>query len=486
MGEMGNRRSVATISAPEFINITSISPFASKCEIKVLYLGQNRNGSAISKSVAAQMAQTLPGCPIVGYYSENKEDFRDHGDQMIIDGDGIKFKCQTTPYGFVAPDAKVWFKDFEDTDEFGNAVVRTYLMTEGYLWTHQYEEAQKVINEGRPQSMELDPDSMKGHWSTDNNRGIDFFIINDAIFSKLCILGEDVEPCFEGSAVTAPDVSKNFSLDEKFVKTLDSMMKELKELTFSLKGQGGNSMANFEVQLDAAPSEPIVAAAPEVAAPAPEVETPAPEAEAPAPAAEDEKNLETEDKTGLEETDKNQDITEEFAKKEDDKEDKKEEEDPKDDSSSTEDETGEDEDEKKKGTKNSLDTSEPSLDEKYSLLETEYKELQDKFTALEAENKELLQFKNNVEDKEKDALIATFYMLSDEDKKDVIENKSKYSLDDIESKLSVICVRKKVNFNLENEEKHEEEIPTVFNLASTEADTLPAWLKAVEDHKNAE
>jgi hypothetical protein len=44
--------------------------------------------------------------------------------------------------------------------------------------------------------MELDEKSLEGHWSTDINDDIDFFIINDAIFSKLCILGDDVEPCF--------------------------------------------------------------------------------------------------------------------------------------------------------------------------------------------------------------------------------------------------------------------------------------------------
>ena len=115
-----NRLSVATISSPEFINIEGISPFASKCEVKVLYLGENRNGSFINKEVATNMEQTLPVVPIVGYYSENADDFRDHGDQMIIDGDGIKFKCLTKPYGFVAPKAQVWLQDFEDTDEFGN------------------------------------------------------------------------------------------------------------------------------------------------------------------------------------------------------------------------------------------------------------------------------------------------------------------------------------------------------------------------------
>lgn len=125
--------SVATIDSPEFINITSISPLISKCEIKVLYVGENRNRSFITKEVATEMAQTLPGCPIVGYYLESKEDFGDHGDQVIIDGEGVKFKKLTRPYGFVAPNSKIWFQKFEDTDDFGNTVIREYLMTEGYL-----------------------------------------------------------------------------------------------------------------------------------------------------------------------------------------------------------------------------------------------------------------------------------------------------------------------------------------------------------------
>jgi len=57
----------------------------SKCEIKVLYIGENRNRSYISKEVATEMAKTLRGAPIVGYYKEQKEDFADHGEQMVWD-----------------------------------------------------------------------------------------------------------------------------------------------------------------------------------------------------------------------------------------------------------------------------------------------------------------------------------------------------------------------------------------------------------------
>ena len=75
-------------------------------------------------------------------------------------------------------------------------------------------------------------------------------------------------------------------------------------------------------------------------------------------------------------------------------------------------------------------------------------------------------------------MIDSFYMLSEEDKKDVIENIDKYSVDEIEAKLSVICVRNKVSFDLD--EDKEVDAPTVFNLENDgiEDDMVPAWIKA--------
>ena len=170
-------RSVATIQNPEFINLTplDINPLMSSCEIKVFYLGENRNRSYISKEVAIDMAKTLRGAPIVGYFSEADGDFKDHGERMIIDGDGIKFDCLTKPYGFVAPDAKVWFQTFEDTDDFGNVVEREYLMTTGYLWTEQFPECKCAVEgDGRPHSMELDENTLDGNWSKNQKTGFHY------------------------------------------------------------------------------------------------------------------------------------------------------------------------------------------------------------------------------------------------------------------------------------------------------------------------
>jgi len=49
--------------------------------------------------------------------------------------------------------------------------------------------------------MELDNKTIKGVWTNSANSQGRIFIINEALIEKLCILGEDFEPCFEGAAI---------------------------------------------------------------------------------------------------------------------------------------------------------------------------------------------------------------------------------------------------------------------------------------------
>lgn len=454
------RMSIATIDKPEFINITPCNPLISQCEIKVMYVGENRNKSYITKEVATEMANSLPGCPIVGYYKEDKQDFRDHGDRVIMDDSGIHFECMTRPYGFVAPDAKVWFQKFEECDEYGRSIIREYLMTTGYLWTGQYEEAKKIYEEGgRPQSMELDEDSLNGQWAKKYKNGMDFFIINDAIFSKLCILGDDVEPCFEGASVTAPDISASFTkVDENFTKTLYDMMEELK---FALKGEQ-KMVSNIEQVVEETTTEEVIVENQEV------VESSFAASDKKEKEEEDKKEESSEDKADSSEDKKeDEEDKKKYAKADDEEEDKKEEkvEDKKEESS--DDKKEEDEEDKKK----------------YALLVEEHNSLLEKFSNLEAAYNNLLAFKNQVEEKEKDELIKSFYMLSEEDKAEVVANKAQYSLDEIESKLSVICVRKKVNFDLEDTSKNDNttESPAITFSLDEQAGAAPAWINALRN-----
>ena len=443
-------QSIATINSPEFINLQplDINPLMSKCQIKVLYIGENRNRSYISKEVATEMAKTLRGAPIVGYYKENKEDFADHGEQMVWDDEGIHFNCLTKPYGFVAPDARVWFQKFNDSDDFGNQIQREYLMTTGYLWTGQFDEVQSVVNEGKPQSMELDENTLDGHWATNVKNNVEFFIINDAIFTKLCILGDDTEPCFEGASVTKPIVSSNFSknIDDNFKKTLFSMINDLKD---ALKG--GNEMAQEEKLPVEEFTEEIQTEEQELVDSSDQVVS-------------EEESIESPEETFEYSEENNEEPENEFKAKEEE-EDK---EDSEDEDNDSEDNKEEDDDKKK-----------------YSLLEQQYNELSTQYEQLKAENEKLVEFKNQVENEKKDALINEFYMLSDEDKKDIVENKANYSLEEIKAKLAVICFEKKVNFNSENSNEidtNKEEEKIVTYTYSEDESNLPDWVRAVKNN----
>ena len=88
----------------------------SKCEIKVFYVGENRNGSYIKKEVATDMAKTLRGAPIVGYYKQEKEDFADHGEKVIIDDDADEF----LKYNSDSDENLFLYHDIDEIDKYTN------------------------------------------------------------------------------------------------------------------------------------------------------------------------------------------------------------------------------------------------------------------------------------------------------------------------------------------------------------------------------
>ena len=403
----------------EMINVSPINPLISKCQIKVCYVSDkpNRNGSIITKEVARDMANSLPGSPIVGYFNEDSGDFEEHNRSIEISQGEFKIKDTTKPYGFVDLGAKCWFQKFQE----GN-VEREYLMTEGYLWTGQYPECERVLTHGNNQSMELDEKNINAHWAKDENGEPQFFIINEAIISKLCILGEDYEPCFEGAQIT----KVQFSFDDGFKEKLFSMMNELKELL----NEGGASM---------------------------------------------DKELLTSEGVIEENQDSNFAVKTDKEKKDDKKDDDKEEICPECGKPKSECTCKKDKEDKKE--KYNLN----EIPEYVELFEN-YNTLQSQYSALETEVTELREFKVAAERKDKEAMIASFYMLSDEDKKDVLDNIDTYSLEDIEAKLSIICVRNKVSFDLDNNKEEKKEVVTYsMNDQLNDDSNVPAFVKAMRN-----
>lgn len=496
-------KSVPVAGSPcEFINITPVNPLISKCHIKVCYVGEtpNRNGSIITKKVAISIAKSLPGSPIVGKFDSATEDFEEHNQVLKISGGEYEIIDDTRPYGFVSMDAKCWFQWFLDDD----SVTREYLVTEGYIWTGQYPESKRIIEQGNNQSFELDERLTEGFWTKSDNGNPEFFIINESVVSKLCILGEEFEPCFEGASIAAAPL--NYALDDKSQEKLLFMLKELQEYltseggkpkvfkTYAAKvgdqlwntlyslilekhpsenGEGGKYRiegffegedSNFAVLQDKSDSqfyrlnfslgENDLASFKESLEKFEEYSP----SENPQFSLEEVQSFELNFK----------------KKKEEDDEDV-----PKSDDEKSEKEDKDDEKEKKK-TKYSLEDIPEyvELASKFSELNQQHQELVSKYELLNSEVEPLKQFKAEADRERKQNMIDSFYMLSDDDKKDVIDNIDKYSLDDIEAKLSILCVRNKVSFNQDPSEEGAPNMYSLNNGMDLSGDSTPGWVKA--------
>ena len=497
--------SIKLDSPIEFINITPLNPLISKCQIKVCYVSDepNRNRSIITKETAKQMANSLPGCPIVGFYNEEKGDFEEHNRIIDISNGKFEIKDTTKPYGFVDLGARVWFQKFLD-DGMNE---REYMMTEGWLWTGQYPECKRILAHGNNHSMELDEETLNAHWSKDGNGDPQFFIINEAIISKLCTLGENNEPCFEGASIGTPVIQ--FAFADGFKEQIFSMMNELKdylteggekvltryaveigdalwtalydhvENTYGIESVCEDGEQKFAVltaddkyyRLDFSIAEDgVITFTEETSVMEDYVSGDEPQfsAEAVAEYAKSKKEKESDDEEKSEDGEEKKcpkcgkDKSECKCKKDKDADD--------------------DDEDKKKGKKEKYNLEEiqeyVELSNNHSALQEKYSLAQERIEALERELEALTTFKKGVERAEKEKMIASFYMLSDKDKADVVANIDKYSLRDIEGELSILCVRNKVSFNLD-EDKGEEFGPTTFNLNGNLNDDVPAWIKAV-------
>lgn len=172
---------------------------------RIFYKGLNRNGTYITDTFAENLVKTLPYAPIKGIYSGTDNDYTDHGAARDLG----------KIYGIVPQDPQFAWEKHLDED----GVEREYACANVLLFTALYKEATEIVSKG--QSMELYAPSLKGHWSIVD--GIKCYVIDEGCFLGLQVLGNDVEPCFEGAGF--------YSLQDirKAVEILENTMFQLEQ-----------------------------------------------------------------------------------------------------------------------------------------------------------------------------------------------------------------------------------------------------------------
>lgn len=205
---MENQKSTPTnFVATVYGNLVPLNNSAlSKARLKIFYKGMNRNGSYINEEIAEKLISTLPGTPVVGYYDSDKDDFLGHVSPE-----------SNRAYGFVPEEMNFKWEMFLDPD----GVYRTYACTDIILWTGRYPIASKIV--GKSHSMELNPDTVEGEWVEHDDEY--YFEFTNAEFFGLCVLGEEYEPCFEGSSFYELHQQENNASISKDLKEMFSLYK---------------------------------------------------------------------------------------------------------------------------------------------------------------------------------------------------------------------------------------------------------------------
>ena len=197
-------------------NLEKYSETISKGRCRIFYKYGNRNGTYITDEFAEELLSTIPYAPVKGIYEFEEDDYTDHG----------KKRSEGRIYGIVPAEPNITWEEHEDED----GVVRTYACVDVLIYTGLYTEAHDII--GKSQSMELYAPSIKGDWKIIN--GKKFYVFSAGQFLGLQVLGDTVEPCFEGAAF--------FSLYEDLKK----MVAQIEKYNLNLHN-GGKRMLNFKL-----------------------------------------------------------------------------------------------------------------------------------------------------------------------------------------------------------------------------------------------
>lgn len=426
------RKEMPTSIDFEIINIQPIDKYISECEIKVFYHGKNRNQSYISKAVGNQIANSLPRAPIVAFYNEEIGDFEDHGEEVVINKQGVKFIRKTIPYGAISEFHPIVWKKFTDA----NGEEKEYMVARGYLWTGRYPFLKDVVENSKGQSMEFFPESIQGNWAKFDNEDNEFFIFNEADISALCILGDDVEPCFEGATVGKPEIIFSLKEDE-FKKEFNNFMLDLNTL-LNHSAEGGEELLDNELEV----KEPDF-----------ELEEEELELEA---------EFEEEPKKKKKTDEKDDDLVEE---EEEDEEEDEEPEEPEGDGD---------------GDGFSLEeepAQEPEPNHELVDLQAKYDQLESDFAKLKADYDLLMEEKVEKDNFAKLEMCDKFSVLGEEVIEVFKSSIDDFSLEELEKELSTLAFKAGLSFSLLVEEKEDIVTPAF----PSETKSVPAWIKAIEN-----
>lgn len=198
-------------------NLEKYNEVTSKARCRIFYKYGNRNGTYITDEFAEKLLSTIAYAPVKGIFEY--DDYTDHGTR----------RSEGRIYGIVPENYNLTWEAHIDED----GVERTYACVDVIIFTALYKEANDIV--GKSQSMELYEPSLQYHKQI--IEGQQYIVFDAGCFLGLQVLGDEVEPCFEGAAF--------FSLREN----IEQAISKIQELTNTFTKKGGKEEVKVNFKL---------------------------------------------------------------------------------------------------------------------------------------------------------------------------------------------------------------------------------------------
>lgn len=198
-------------------NLEKYNEVTSKARCRIFYKYGNRNGTYITDEFAEKLLSTIAYAPVKGIFEY--DDYTDHGTK----------RSEGRIYGIVPENYNLTWEPHVDED----GVERTYACVDVIIFTALYKEANDIV--GKSQSMELYEPSLQYHKQI--IEGQQYIVFDAGCFLGLQVLGDEVEPCFEGAAF--------FSLREN----IEQAISKIQELTNTFTKKGGKEEVKVNFKL---------------------------------------------------------------------------------------------------------------------------------------------------------------------------------------------------------------------------------------------
>ena len=191
--------------------ITSINDSFDSCILRICYAGRNRNQTFISKEAIERAIPTMSYCPLVANYDVETDEIGGHDVAFVENDKGeLKMVNLTDAIG-VIPENPQWCWESVVEDD---GTEREYLSTPAILWKRTPVYAKLKAEGVSGQSMEI---------NVREGRIVDGLYEIDAFeFTAFCLLGENVEPCFESAQVAMYSTN---SLNKRLGEMMDDFKK---------------------------------------------------------------------------------------------------------------------------------------------------------------------------------------------------------------------------------------------------------------------